>query len=59
MHHQESVRPQEAEPTSPDYSERSGRAVRTPVEGTVPWTSLITLMLKWTQKLLKLKTHCQ
>lgn len=36
MHHQESVRPQEASPENPDYADRTGRAVKTPVEGTVP-----------------------
>ena len=36
MHHQESVRPQEAEPNSPIYAERKGRSMRLPVKGTVP-----------------------
>jgi len=36
MHFQESVRPQEEEPNHPDYAQRKGRAMRLPVEGTVP-----------------------
>lgn len=38
MHHQESVRPQEEAPdaNNSDYPDRKGRAVRVPVEGTVP-----------------------
>jgi len=36
MHHQDSARPQELEPNHPDYAQRKGRAVRTPVAGTVP-----------------------